>query len=169
MKYSKELLARVYGVYLPERLYKEGNSIVLYESPIKVADKMLNGWRLPITPLSDITDEDAIEVAKMLCQHGSVDFKEHSIDIVERNNEKVVVKIGGLYQHIYYDMRFISTSSIYVPTTYFPIYNTGQILDYLRSPVRKDGSIKPVYDCGYGDISLLIDAGIAVDKNTLKG
>ena len=44
----------------------------------------------------------------------------------------------------------------------------SEIIDFLRSSTRPDGTPKPVYDCGYGSIKSLINAGIAIDETTLN-
>lgn len=43
-----------------------------------------------------------------------------------------------------------------------------EVIDYLRSPYRPDGTPKPVYDCGYMGVSQLIEAGLAISSVTTK-
>lgn len=172
---TNEQLARVYGAYISGKVLMDWNGKPTEFKVTYGIDKLFcfilpegasfsQICKLLLTPLSAISDEDTIEVAKMLCQHGKVDFTQHKVGVIGRSDEKVLVKIGGLFLHIYFDGRMFATSEDKPPADYMPIYNTQKIIDYLRSNKRPEGTEKPVYDCGYGDIPSLIEAGIAIDK-----
>lgn len=111
--------------------------------------------KLLLTPLSAITDEDAIEVAKIIgCNIplvNSYGLQGEITYIVKRNDKGVSVgiyRVGGnlneVVRRIYFDDR--------------NLLNTEQA-DYLRSKA---------YDCGYAEIPSLIYAGLAIDKTTLN-
>ena len=49
----------------------------------------------------------------------------------------------------------------------YRLYLSVEIIDFLRAS-SWNGVEKPVYDCGYGSIPSLIDAGIAIENNSKK-
>ena len=95
-----------------------------------------------LTPLSEITDEDAVEVAKIM-----------EIPQFER------AKLFGCDENNYYTIgRHIKNEII--ETCYNDgFYLQGAVIDYLRSKH---------YDCGYMHIPSLITAGLAIKKNNIK-
>lgn len=102
--------------------------------------------QLILTPLSKISDEDAVEVAKMLNYREDVDMSElleHMKDVIN------IRKVGDVFGNI--DSKNIADNDV-SPMVILRIY------DFLRSRS---------YDCGYGSIQSLIQAGIAVDGTLL--
>lgn len=121
--------------------------------------------QLILKPLSAITDEDAIEVAKIAVNHtNNVDFSNYEITLNSRDFERIEVYIGGIRIGIYYDGRIICSNKI-APFIFLPTFNMSQIADFLRSTDESKG--KYAYDCGYGSIPSLIDAGIAIDETKM--
>lgn len=92
--------------------------------------------KLLLTPLSEITDEDAIEVGKLIFLTESVD--EPTIYRIKQ----VLGWVNPLYQ---------LTNVMTIKGDVFI-----KIIDYLRSKC---------YDCGFAHIPSLISAGIAIKKN----
>ena len=84
-----------------------------------------------LTRLSNITDEDALEVAKIL-------YTPVSIYISANAGREIVTNMDT------YTFRF---------------NKANRIIDFLRSKS---------YDCGYGSIPYLIEAGIAIEDNAKK-
>lgn len=93
--------------------------------------------QLELTPLSAITDEHAIEVAKMSSNYNEFAFSQHQ-DYVD-----MVIADG------------IGIALNWMKNQGLSAFICDQQAQYLRS--RN-------YDCGYGSIPSLIDAGIAVVK-----
>lgn len=132
------------GAYIGAPIEWQGNRTA---KVIDVIDtKYLSDCRLILTHLSDISDEDAVEVAKI----GGCPYKVHEF-IVQSGKELVTEYLDR-------------TSNV-----------TGlkwqHIIDYLRSDKRPDGTPKPVYDLGYMGIRSLIYADIAIsslDKTETK-
>jgi len=121
--------------------------------------------QLILTPLSKVSDEDAVECAKLASYHP--DLKEDweniicdfQVDKIVRHTDGVEIKhtcicFEGSF-HIRFDgSMFMSGEyggSFAEPTIYLPHYG----IDYLRSKG---------YDCGYGNIPSLIEAGIAIEN-----
>lgn len=119
--YGKRLLPK--GIY--EESYIEGCYLkILNTAEHNVFFLPMNQCQLILTPLSEITDEHAIEVGKIF------GFK---VQLLE--NGKWLAKN-------------LHNSKFDITTI-----KQMQVIDYLRSMG---------YDCGYGDISSLIEAGIAI-------
>lgn len=143
MNSSNEFLARVYGAYNTVTVKSQFGVHTLFGVTtegvyVSVGKERLfrefQGSSLLLTPLSQISDEDAIEVAALMaCPNSSVKSK---------------IEWGK-----YYIMQIIRLNG-----TYSCLHLTKTI-DYLRSKG---------YDAGYGEIPSLIEAGIAIDKTTLK-
>lgn len=164
-----KLTAQIAAAYMPCKItdkYANGVhydmvGVSEYEGNLQV--KMPSGdtdwWnidmcQLLLTPLSSITDEDAIEVAKIdlgaLNGFEVIKVKRYntSIEIDYRwisDNESLNLKDG--YSYSGWGMGF-------KPQTYSP-----QITDYLRSKS---------YDCGYGSIPSLLTAAIAINNEVKK-
>lgn len=121
--------------------------------------------RLHLTHLSAITDEDAVEVAKIADKNAEY-FKgnNHRVKTMEykcvrtTQGDKVYIGIDRFGDGKYFGYEPLPTIAT--------LYSIEQI-DYLRSSKRPDGTSKPVYDCGYMHIPSLIDAGIAIDATTI--
>ena len=84
--------------------------------------------KLKLKRLSNITDEDALEVCKLLGRYGGT----HTANIGRQLVAEYLRKVSNV-----------------VGVDWF------RILDYLRSKG---------YDCGYGSIDSLIDAGVAIEQ-----
>lgn len=98
--------------------------------------------QLILTPISQISEDDAIEVAKMIdefIESPKVSRDEYCIEINDdkRMRHVVIMKVDG---------------SIYCNDNQ---NCNNRCIDYLRSLG---------YDCGYGSIPSLIEVGIAVNK-----
>jgi len=119
--------------------------------------------QLILTPLSKISDEDAVEVAKIAI---GVDAKE---PIIERCGDVrvsmdygisrticVIRKAANQYEHgrEYFYVHNETEQGAFNTS----VFGTAKIVDYLRSKG---------YDCGHGSIPSLIAAGVAVEKTNL--
>lgn len=103
--------------------------------------------RLILTPLSAISDEDAVEVAKICGKRISEDVeREDCFDFVG-------------FQ--YYLIELFETGSDVRDIT---LDKAIKAIDYLRSDKRPDGTAKLVYDLGYGPIKSLIGEGLAISS-----
>lgn len=125
-----------------------GYFISVYEPPYPFCESesdeyewMFSECKPILTPLSEITDEDAVEVAK----------------IMHENTELHTVDVG-----IEWVSAFINSSGSFVS-----IYLWTSAIDYLRSPFRPDGTPKPVYDLGYMHIPSLIAADLAISSKQI--
>lgn len=107
--------------------------------------------QLILTPITEISEEDLIEVIKR-CEWWDC-YKRYT----EMRIEGMRLKFNGWKVIGGYDTAQECEQSC---------LNQSQI-DYLRSSVRPDGTPKPVYDCGYGSIPSLIEAGIAVKQGDI--
>jgi len=138
-------------------------------------DSSETGWRstfrsfkLLLTPLSKISDADAIEVAKLatnrkLPHYGVDEFyitkNENSISIVFVDDQDIIINIDfGGDVLVYNDGLPLGEPFIEKRHS-----NQSAIIDYFRSATRLDGTVKPVYDLGYMNIKSLIEAGYAID------
>ena len=131
--------------------------------------RIIRDCKLILTPFSEITDDDIVEVAKLASYHP--DFKEDwdniiadfRVDYIIRHPDRIEVKHTCICFEGSFNLRH--DGSMYFtgedegvsaqPTVYLPHY----AIDYMR---QKN------YDCGYGHIPSLIDADIAINSNTLK-
>jgi len=125
-----------------------------------------------LSRLTSIDDEDAIEVAK-ICGIDNEKIEKLYLGGQPRDVQIYIGK-GIVLFHLCVvspwadeiNARFPecdnskSRSAIsFVSPSFF-----RKIIDFLRSSVRPDGSAKQAYDCGCGEYSSLIDAGIAVER-----
>lgn len=138
------LTQQIAGAYIGAQVEWQGNRTA---KVIDVIDtKYLADCRLILTPISAISDEDAVVVAKIINAHHP-----HSECL---KFDYSLVKLG-------YQVEANYSSSLF----------NYDVTDYLRSDKRPDGTPKPVYDLGYMGIRSLIDAGIAIsslDKTETK-
>lgn len=162
MQLTNEQLARMYGTYMG----------------CEVKCKKLAGWKLSqqrtilnlyflanyferieaiiLTTLSQITTEDANTCANLCGLHTDgnnirrtnhyVFIENDSYELQISHNGYVCLRKNGVLYNM--DMR--------------------KVIDFLRSNKRHDGTEKPVYDCGYGEIRSLIEAGYALDKTKIN-
>lgn len=179
MKLSNEQLFGMYGAYNNSLIWDnsmfticsfEGLRITKGEfSDVYIRTRTKQGtpnectqerMKLILTPLSQIIDEDAIEVAKM-CDNGFIGKKQTS---VRRSHGKLSITTN--------ECDDVGVVRINVPPALFGVefiheelsgFASGRLhqktIDFLRSRG---------YDCGYAHISSLIEAGIAIDRTTLK-
>jgi hypothetical protein len=119
---------------------------------VQMPDGGTDWWNIPIcklilTPLSEIADEDAIELAKI--DDKNCDYKFGNNRGFAPDEYRVIFNGTASFVERYYKGRYITGVSI--PMT--PSLLTIEQIDYLR-PKK--------YDCGYLHISSLIQAGLAV-------
>ncbi len=108
--------------------------------------------QLILTPLSEITDEDAIDVAKLLCNaYYGITANQTQIEKVK---DRVKVFTGGRGVCSIWNNGAIGWFNSENEQTESPL-QLREAYDFLRSRS---------YDCGYGKISSLIAAGIAIAK-----
>jgi len=145
MEYTNEFLARVYGAYFWCNTAFFNSDTNCWESgslnnPHNLVPKMTNDpededrfdfnrRRLALTPLSEISDEDAIEVAKMFDASAPTSIF----------GRKVISYITDMANK---------------PGWFNP--------DFEKIRLAFDKLREWGYDCGYGEIPSLIDAGIAI-------
>lgn len=162
---TNELLARIYGAYIGCEC-----KIVSKNDPYnqfgEIGLKSRLNWlhiglldtvkvKLLLTPLSEITDEDAIEVGKIAFYGADIDdfeckqidrTKEGVVEIVGNSNLRLCIAAWG---------NSLAFAMVYDDGNFLPIPEIHAIIDYLRSKS---------YDCGYGEIPSLIEAGIAINR-----
>lgn len=92
-----------------------------------------------LTPLTEITKEDEVELMEMVnCCNFIIDKESFIAQLICSLNSG----------------------------NFLPGSMVRWCVDYLRSSKRPDGTDKPVYDCGFRHITSLIDAGLAVKAET---
>jgi len=119
-----------------------------------IAEKPFKHCKPILTPISKISDEDAVEVAKIIygdefykytwemSRHNSPNFV--CLNNIDDDDYSIIFTVGKDYKHSICIEAFMPNNQ---HTTMF------YVVDYLRS--KK-------YDCGYLHISSLIEAGLAV-------
>lgn len=113
--------------------------------------------RLLLIPLSKITDEDAIEVAKIITGN-------NICQIVEKRKGSILFYVdssSSLDEGLQIELKFtdyVGRIAQYAQYQSTCLFFYQRVVDFLRSRG---------YDCGYGEIPSLIEAGIAIDKTTL--
>ena len=140
MNYSNEFLERVFAAYWGvDCRYK--NEFGTFEPKVDRQffgnNKLGNDYKIQLllTPLSQISDEDAIEVARIL-----------GLSYNNDPESECYYDLGGLIADL------TSNSEDYIKMHF---NGSGILIDHLRSRG---------YDCGYGEIPSLIEAGIAIEK-----
>ena len=159
MKHTNEFLRGMFSAYMGcdvintdegkhlKMIAISGYFISVYEPPYPFCESegdeyewMFSESKPILNPLSEITDEDAVEVAKIM-----------EIPQFERS------KLFGCDENNYYTIgRHIKNEII--ETCYNDgFYLQGAVIDYLRSKH---------YDCGYMHIQSLIAADLAISSKT---
>jgi len=157
-----QLTQNIAGAYINAQVEREG----IIEPLLDACSFHLSEYKLILTPLSAISDEDAVEVAKMaigdeaklqkIVREGRI-----FVTMEYGVNVDTCVIVPPAKQHEYGRECFyiyITNESKYIISS----FGTSRITDYLRS--RN-------YDIGYMGIKSLIDAGIAIsslDKTETK-
>lgn len=142
-----ERLLKPKGIY--EDSYIEGCHLrVLNTAEHNVYFLPFSDCQLLLTPLSEISDADAVEVAKMLNYRGDVDTSELLEYLKDVSNLR---KVGDVFGNI--DSKNIAENDI-SPMIILRCY------DFLRAS-SWNGKPKASYDCGWGEIRSLIEAGMA--------
>lgn len=163
MAHSNEFLAIVFSAYWGAEVFYNGtarevfgvnaNGLSLFTETDEFEYAECGNCQLLLTPLSDISDEDAIEVAKIEDKNIKYRHRGKAIEItnyffIKSNLEdKVFIGIDRFYKEYYFG---------YSPLPLSASLYTVEQTDYLRSKS---------YDCGYAEIPSLITAGIAVKNN----
>lgn len=154
MKYTNEFLARVYGAYYGAPVYdthkKEYARKVTAGTISYAEDGNLSPFILAIVPISEITDEHAIHIASRgyNARVGKCDIK----------STRVYRTSGGVEVELYAgenQTRYIQRWGIGYKTYEHDLADIDKLREW-------------GYDCGYGDIPSLIEAGIAINCNTLN-
>lgn len=151
MKLTANIAAAYWGANMMHKgdTYKVFNSlrdgyVNLWDSETcYLEDVNISECQLLLTPLSKISDEDAVEVAK-ICNRDNNSHKFKS------KSKEQLIEMGRL---IAYDL--VST---YGDPHYVQLDYAREIIDYLSSKG---------YDCGHGSIPSLIAAGVAVEKKEI--
>lgn len=174
MKYTTEFLARCFAAYTGCRITCPGKSFIpnknssdgkggIILSPSILADCHegafhYSDFKLKLRPLSAITDDDAIEVAKILlpqcfanCKNGwqvSRDFTITGYPYIKIHHQKKVFSVQIDCKLVNFDVQDMEDS-----VTSSTDMKPAVVIDYLRSIG---------IDCGYAHIPSLIAAGIAI-------
>lgn len=155
MEYTNEFLARVYGAYYgSECVQCVGSKQELKGTISQLANLPFyerNNTKLLLTPLSQISDEDAIEVAKI------AGITEIAGGVIRGNGVIVIHSPSGRKLSVYHNAGSKHVSIRIKDKGYDVIDGAQNIYDFLRSRG---------YDCGFSEIPSLIEAGIAIDKTT---
>lgn len=142
-----QLTQQIAGAYINAQVEREG----IIEPLLDACSFHLSEYKLILTPLSAISDEDAVEVAKMLLYTPEARGKHTAEDVMSAQYQEHDSERFFLYA----DMAFPAVKTMIYELPY-------EVADYLRS--RN-------YDLGYMGIRSLIDAGIAIsslDKTETK-
>ncbi len=157
---NNEFLSRMFSCYW-------GSNVTGYTSTTPVSHTVLSNivhgitpnCKLILRPLSSISDEGAIEVAKMiLLKNIDPDFDFSGCEIeTERDDMAVRVLIGDYFYCIAFDGVFIIVPDDLVDASdAIPVGWQCPIFDFMRSKG---------YDCGFMHIPSLISAGYAIEEN----
>lgn len=165
-----KLTAAIAGAYMPKQVMYNGelrevhgfttDHVILFTTTDEFEYAEYSECQLLLTPLSKISDEDAVEVAKIIID----DEDNLSIIKVDRESSfctKVLLKAN---KATYLDVLvFTNDGNVDLTDAKGKDLNACHLLwsrltDYLRSKG---------YDCGHGSIPSLIAAGVAVEKTNL--
>ena len=170
MELNNEMQTRIFAMYW-------GSEYVVlfdkdkYSDPItidrKVFAAMIGKPETPrfiiLTPLDEISDEDAIEVARIIFAGSGEDVADKVFYIVKREESHIEVEFEkeNLSLFIVFECAFVFVDNSVIacsdPTDMtLPVLSQASAIDYLRSKS---------YDCGYGNISSLIQSKIAIKKS----
>lgn len=172
MEYTNEFLARVYGAYIGCPVMLGDNdkhvleSVNRFENTVGcslfgevIAYFKFDECNLLLTPLSEISDEDAMKVFSMVV-HPNIDYPRNDYHFSKTDSGSTKVIINNDW---YNSTLIIGSKNGIVWMPHKDNARVGAcVYDYLRSNKRPDGTEKPVYDCGYAEIPSLIEAGIAI-------
>ncbi len=170
MEISNEVYRQMFGVYcnsdfkyLENALHRKIKYCTIYGILGSGSTKLCkyDHCKLILTPLSEISDEDAIEVSKLAMWHWDKEYNcydETIADNVEHNEFGIHIDVSARcfegYVSIHDGCVFVSDEDTELET---PVMSNGRIIDFLRSKG---------YDCGFMHIKSLIDAGIAISSLT---
>lgn len=105
-------------------------TVVIQRIAETVKDKY-NQCKLLLKPLSEISDEDAIEVIKISVRTGKGDYSQLEYTITESSDECKVVSCMSMLGRVYYNGNvFLHNEDI---SDFFPIHNHIETTDFLRS------------------------------------
>lgn len=173
MEISNELRARIFAAYWGSKVkidYPSSNfpqyTVVdkLFHSKLQNKTESLAThykWnKLILTPLCDITDDDAIEVAKILipqCFERRAKGWQISRDFTVTGYPYIKIHHRLIMYSVQIDPRLVNfdLDNMDDRETGAHDMKPTTVIDFLRSKS---------YDVGYGDIPSLIDAGVAVSK-----
>lgn len=181
MKHDNQFLARCFGAYmgcevkvhqdedLPTTGYLTGihgeyeaevQLIEGYHASEEPTYREYKWTKLLLTPLSSISDEDAVDVAKLAY---SLPLTRYPKSWVVRRSDRDFLYVESRRNDYSFQVDLVECSvDIFrndeAVTSGIPVRHSVYI-DYLRSKG---------YDCGYGHIPSLIESGIAIDKTTLN-
>lgn len=113
-----------------------------------------------LTPLSEITDNDAVEVAKI--DDKNCDYKFGNNRNFKPDQYKPIWNGSTFFVERLYKGKYVCGD----PIALIPSLLNIEQIDYLRSPYRPDGTPKPIYDLGYMHIPSLIAADLAISSKT---
>lgn len=120
-----------------------------------------SGWvatvdecQLILTPLEQISDEDAIEVVKIAAQAGGIDLEGIGVSVRERNQEWIHLNVGHMTLALSFENGDVFPYCTDSPSIMFPPNNVAHAIDYLRSRY---------YNLPYMGMDL-VENGIAVLK-----
>lgn len=131
---------------------------------------LLSECQLMLIPISEILDEHAIELLKIANYHPFLASDWHKIKMLDFHIERITklsecIKVKHSFRcfegyfvigyldnmHLHFEMQ-----NEYEDSIESSIWQPHRLVDYLRSLG---------YDCGYGSISSLIEAGIAISSS----
>jgi len=136
---KQKLTPQIIGAYMPEFLFYKNDSIPL--CAINITDESVASCKLILTPLSQISEEHASMCASQIGLHteGNVVGWYNNSVIITNDTYKLEIGYNGF-------IGFTKNGTLLK-------CNINCVLDKLR---------ELGYDCGYGKIDSLIEAGIAV-------
>lgn len=154
MTHTNEFLRGMFAAYMGCEVFRSIMTFnvvgfsrygLVVKNGAEVTDGEFEHCKPILTPLSEITDEDAVEVAKIL--YGS----SYNVD------------------RLAYVVQVAQTKDLIQKCKDTPLMHIQwiSVIDYLRSPYRPDGTPKPVYDCGYMHIQSLIAADLAISSKQI--
>lgn len=172
IKLSKEEIARVFQLYgLGSKCYFDNKIYNIYSFtekyvkayPVNDLERKnmfyYSQCKLLLKPLSSITDEDAIEVAKIadILPWNWFEYKKYSVDKIDHPNDGTEIRV------LDYSVRITNAGGIYFydysrPNTAIAIPGIADAIDFLRSKG---------YALPYKGKSLF-ELGLAIDSSTLK-
>jgi len=144
--------------------FKHGEFTLMRVSDGDIFHEPIYKCQLILTPLDKISDEDAVEVAKLAISKSEI--KGFKVVQIRREDYsvKVIIEFDGKDGM---GMYWVNITSYGMPQFLKRVGSTLHELHYQFLQCCIDYLRSKGYDCGYANLNSLIAAGVAVEKETV--